>query len=46
MIVNIYKYGPMIVAAAAVITLSFYHLDKQYSSIMEELTRREAAGVL
>lgn len=46
MIVNIYKYGPMIVAGAAVVTLSLYHLDKQYSSIMEELTRREAAGVL
>lgn len=46
MIVNIYKFGPMIVAGAAVVTLSLYHLDKKYNSIMEELTKREAAGVL
>ena len=46
MIINIYKVGPVIVAALAVITLSFYKLDKQYDSIMKELIDREARGEL
>lgn len=44
MIVNIYKGGPMIVAVIAVITLTLYRLDGKYSSIMLELTQREACG--
>ena len=46
MIINIYKVGPVIVAALAVITLSFYKLDKQYDSIMKELIDRESRGEL
>ena len=44
MIVNIYKGGPLIVAVIAVITLTLYKLDGKYSSIMLELTQREACG--
>ena len=44
MIVNIYKGGPLIVAVIAVITLTLYRLDGKYSSIMLELTQREACG--
>lgn len=46
MIVNIYKYGPLIVAALAVITLLFYKLDRKYTSVMQELNEREARGEL
>lgn len=46
MIINIYKAGPLIVAALAVITLSLYKLDKKYPAIMEELAECEARGVL
>lgn len=46
MIINIYKAGPLIVAALAVITLSLYKLDKKYPAIMEELAEREARGEL
>lgn len=46
MIINIYKVGPLIVAGGALIVLLFYHLDKQYSGIMEELMEREARGEL
>lgn len=46
MIINIYKGGPLIVAALAVITLSLYRLDKKYPSIMGELKEREARGEL
>lgn len=44
MIINIYKGGPLIVAVIAVITLTLYRLDGKYSSIMLELTQREACG--
>lgn len=42
MIVNIYKAGPLIVAGGVFVVLLFYHLDRQYEHIMEELARREA----
>lgn len=45
-IVTIYKFGPVVVAGAAVITLALYKLDKKYSSVMEELMAREARGEL
>lgn len=45
-IVTIYKFGPVIVAGIAVITLALYKLDKKYSSVMEELMAREARGEL
>ncbi|MEG2452743.1 MAG: MFS transporter [Clostridium sp.] len=46
MIVSIYKFGPIFVAALAVITLFFYKLDKQYPAIMTELMQRESQGEL
>lgn len=46
MIVSIYKFGPIIVAVLAVITLFFYKLDKQYPAIMTELMQRESHGEL
>ena len=46
MIVNIYKCGPLIVAAGVLLVLLFYHLDKQYPDIMKELIEREAKGEL
>ena len=44
MIVNIYKVGPLIVAAGVIVVLLFYQLDKKYDRIMEELMEREARG--
>lgn len=44
MIVNIYKYGPLIVWIVVAITLAFYKLDEQYPAIMKELMEREARG--
>ncbi len=44
MIINIYKYGPIIVWIVVAITLVFYKLDEQYPAIMEELMEREARG--
>lgn len=46
MIIDIYKYGPMVVWIVVIITLLFYKLDKQYPKIMEELMEREARGEL
>lgn len=46
MIINIYKFGPLIVWVIVIVTLAFYKLDKQYPEIMEELARREANGEL
>lgn len=45
-IVTIYKFGPVVVAGIAVITLALYKLDKKYSSVMEEPMAREARGEL
>lgn len=46
MIVTIYKFGPLIIAAAAIITLALYRLDKKYPAIMDELMERESRGEL
>lgn len=46
MIMNIYKYGPIIVWVVVIITLSLYKLDKKYPSIMKELGERESRGQL
>lgn len=46
MIVNIYKFGPAIIAVVVLITLSLYKLDKMYPSIMKELIDRESRGEL
>lgn len=45
-IVAIYKFGPIIVASLAVITLAGYKLDKKYPDIMKELMQRESQGEL
>lgn len=44
MIINIYKFGPIIIALLAFVTLALYKLDKMYPDIMKELTnvRQEA----
>lgn len=46
MIVNIYKFGPILIAAVAFITLALYKLDKIYPDIMKELIERESRGEL
>lgn len=46
MIIQIYKFGPMIVAGGVLLVLIFYRLDEKYESIMAELTEREARGEL
>lgn len=42
MIVNIYKFAPLIVWAAAILILLVYKLDKEYPQIMQDLAKREA----
>lgn len=44
MIMNIYKYGPIIIWSIALIVLLFYKLDKKYPAIISELAQREANG--
>lgn len=44
MIMQLYKYGPIVIWGVAVITLIFYKLDKIYPQIISELTEREARG--
>ena len=46
MIVNIYKFGPILIAAVAFITLALYKLDRVYPDIMKELIERESRGEL
>ena len=46
MIVNIYKFGPILIAAVAFITLALYKLDRMYPDIMKELIERESRGEL
>ena len=46
MIISIYKFGPMLIAVVAIITLSLYKLDRVYPDIMKELIERESRGEL
>lgn len=46
MIINIYRVGPLLVAAGAIAVLLFYRLDGKFDAIMEELKRREKKGEL
>lgn len=46
MIIDIYKYGPMLVWIIIIIVLCFYKLDKQYPQIMKELNEREFKKVV
>lgn len=41
MIVNIYKFGPLIIWAAAIVLLLVYKLDREFSAIMKDITERE-----
>lgn len=41
MIIDLYKFGPMLVWIIIIIVLYFYKLDKQYPQIMKELNERE-----
>lgn len=44
MIVNIYKFGPLVIWAIIIVVLALYQLDKKYDTIMAELAEREARG--
>lgn len=44
MISTIFKFGPILVWAVAIIVLLFYKLDKIYPQIMKDLSEREARG--
>lgn len=46
MIINIYRFAPLVVWISVIITLSLYKLDKMYPMVMKELTEREAKGIL
>lgn len=46
MIVNLYKFAPLVVWIITIVTLLLYRLDKKYPAIMEELKDREARGEL
>lgn len=41
MIMAIYKFGPIIIAAGVLLVLIFYKLDKKYDAMMLVLTKRE-----
>ena len=44
MISTIFKFGPILVWAVAIVVLLFYKLDKIYPTIIKELAEREARG--
>lgn len=44
MIINIYKFGPLVIWAVIIIVLALYQLDKKYDRIMKDLAAREARG--
>lgn len=46
MIINVYRFAPIVVWVSVIITLALYKLDKIYPKIMEELAEREANGML
>lgn len=46
MIINMYRFAPLVVWVSVIITLSLYKLDKMYPMIMQELAEREAKGEL
>lgn len=46
MIINLYKYCPMVIWIILIITLSLYRLDKKYPEIIKELWEREERGEL
>lgn len=46
MIINLYKFCPMVIWIVLIITLSLYQLDKKYPEIIRELWEREERGEL
>ncbi len=46
MIIDVYRFAPLVVWITVIITLSLYKLDKMYPKIMEELAIREERGEL
>jgi GPH family glycoside/pentoside/hexuronide:cation symporter len=46
MIINLYKFGPLVIWVILIITLSLYKLDQKYPAIMKELKEREGRGEL
>ena len=46
MIIDVYRFAPLVVWITVIITLSLYKLDKMYPKIMEELALREERGEL
>ena len=44
MIVNLFRFAPLILFVIIIVTMLFYKLDKQYDSIMNDLMEREARG--
>ena len=44
MIVNVYKFGPLVIWAIIIVVLALYQLDKKYDQIMQDLAEREARG--
>ncbi len=46
MIINLYKFGPLVIWVILIITLSLYKLDQKYLAIMKELKEREGRGEL
>jgi len=43
MVQNLYIFGSIIAWGAVVVFMLFYHLDKQYDSIVTELAQRKQA---
>ncbi len=46
MIIDVYRFAPLVVWITVIITLSLYKLDKMYPQIMKELALREERGEL
>ncbi|EOS79626.1 hypothetical protein C817_02398 [Dorea sp. 5-2] len=46
MIINLYKFGSLVIWVILIITLSLYKLDQKYPAIMKELKEREGRGEL
>lgn len=46
MIINLYKFGPMVIWVVLIITLGLYRLDQKYPAIIKELKEREERGEL
>lgn len=43
-IVNLFKFGPLVVWVLVIVVMALYQLDKKYPQIMRDLAEREARG--